>query len=149
MARLSAITAALGPPLLIVSLVGSQLAACSKADPSSAAPSKTSSPDSSGPPAALVDAWRKATLTVSAFTADKSGAVGASCHSGTVSGVDVLVCAFASDKDAKAAEPKALEWVGSATGTALSSGKLVLAAVDRRAADPSGRTINAIAKAFR
>jgi hypothetical protein len=135
MERLSSVALAL--------LLAAQVGACSKAEPSKAGGG------ASGPPTALLEAWRKATLTVSAFTADKSGAVGAACHSGTVSGVDVLVCSFTSDKDAKAAEPKALEWVGSATGTALASGKLVLAAVDRRAADPSGRTINAIAKAFR
>ena len=34
-----------------------------------------------------------------------------------------------------------------ATGTALASGKQLLAVVDRRAAAPSGRTINAVTKA--
>lgn len=102
-----------------------------------------------GVPSSLLDGWSKASLTVSAFTADKSGAVGASCQSGTVSGVDVVVCAFPSDAEAKAAQAKGLEWVGAATGTSLVSGKFVLAVVDRRAADPTGRTINAITKAFR
>lgn len=103
----------------------------------------------SGVPSSLTEAWKKANLTVSAFTVDKSGAIGASCHSGTVSGVDVVWCAFPSDQEAKAAEPKGLAWVGEATGTALASGKQLLAVVDRRAADPSGRTINAVTKAFR
>lgn len=102
-----------------------------------------------GVPSSLLDGWSKASLTVSAFTADKSGAVGASCQSGTVSGVDVVVCAFPSDAEAKAAQAKGLEWVGAATGTSLVSGKFVLAVADRRAADPTGRTINAITKAFR
>jgi hypothetical protein len=57
-------------------------------------------------------------------------------------------CSFASDKEAKEAEAKGLAWVGEATGTALASGKQLLAVVDRRAADPSGRTINAVSKAF-
>jgi hypothetical protein len=103
----------------------------------------------SGLPSALLEGWTKASLTVSAFTADKSGAIGPTCQSGTVSGVDVVWCSFASDTEAKAAEPKGLEWVGGATGTALVSGKQLLAVVDRRAADPSGRTINAVTKAFR
>jgi len=102
----------------------------------------------SGLPAPLLEEWTKASLTVSAFTADKSGAIGPTCQSGTVSGVDVVWCTFASDAEAKAAEPKGLEWVGGATGTALVSGKQLLAVVDRRAADPSGRTINAVTKAF-
>jgi hypothetical protein len=102
-----------------------------------------------GVPAALLEGWTKANLTVSAFTPDKSGAIGPICQSGTVSGVDVVWCTFPSDAEAKAAEPKGLEWVGGATGTALVSGKQLLAVVDRRAADPSGRTINAVTKAFR
>lgn len=118
------------------------LAACSKEE------SKGGS-GGNGVPASLLDAWKKADLTVSAFTADKSGAIGPTCHSGTVSGVDVVWCAFATDAEAKAAEPKGLTWVGEATGTALASGKQLLAVVDRRAADPSGRTINAVTKAFR
>ncbi len=102
-----------------------------------------------GLPSSLVDSWKKASLEVSAFTDDKSGAIGATCKSGTVSSVDVVWCSFPSDAEAKAAEAKGLEWVGGATGTALSSGKQLLAVVDRRASDPSGRTINAVTKAFR
>ncbi|MEZ4362596.1 MAG: hypothetical protein R3B48_20565 [Kofleriaceae bacterium] len=100
-------------------------------------------------PAELIAAWQKANLTVSAFTADKNSAIGSACQSGTVSGVDVVLCTFATAEEAKAAEAKALEWVGAATGTALSKDKVLVAVVDRRAADPSGRTINAVTKALR
>jgi len=98
---------------------------------------------------AVVSAWNKAGLTVSAMTPDKSGTIGTDCVTGTVSGVDVVVCSFASEADAKAAEAKGYAWVGDTTGTALAHAMLVLAVADRRAADPSGRTINAIAKVFR
>ena len=119
------------------------LASCSKAEDAG----KPGGATGSAP--AVVQAWTKAGLTVSALTEDKSGAIGATCKSGTVSGVDVVLCTFASDAEAKAAEAKGLEWVGAATGTALARGKDLLAVVDRRNADPSGRTINAITKAFR
>jgi hypothetical protein len=71
------------------------LGACSKEDKAGAAGGV------GGPPEALLDAWKKASLTVSAFTADKSGAIGATCHSGTVSGVDVVWCSFADRKSTR------------------------------------------------
>jgi hypothetical protein len=126
--------ARLGPPLLLALA----LVACEKKDGAG-----------DDPIASLTAAWTKQNLTVSAFTEDKSGAIGTSCRSGTVGGVDVVVCKFGNDAEAKAAEAKGLEWVGAATGTALSKGSMLLAVVDRRNADPSGRTINAIAKAMR
>ncbi|MBP6633889.1 MAG: hypothetical protein KA297_31005 [Kofleriaceae bacterium] len=100
-------------------------------------------------PHPAVAAWKEAGLTVSALTADQSGAIGKDCQSGTVSGVDVVVCRYASAAEASAAEPAALAWVGEATGAALASGTWQLAVVDRRGADPSGRTINQITKIFR
>ncbi len=118
--------------LLAAVAVGS---GCSKAEESGGSP--------------LLQAWAKAGLTVSAFTDDKSKAIGATCKSGTVSGVDVVLCSFTNEAEAKAAEAKGLEWVGAATGTTLTKGKELLAVVDRRKSDPSGRTINAITKAFR
>lgn len=97
----------------------------------------------------VVAAWTQAGLTVSAMTADKSGAVGTDCVTGTVSGVDVVVCTFPTPDDAKAAEAKGLTWVGDTTGTSLARGALLVAVADRRKADPSGRTINTIATTFR
>lgn len=116
------------------------LAACTKAE------------EGKGPgasPNELAAKWTKAGLTVSALTEDKSGAIGATCKRGTVSGVEVVHCTFASEPEAKAAEAKALEWVGEATGAALTRGQELLAVADRSKADPSGRTINALTKAFR
>lgn len=118
------------------------LVACSKA-PEGKAEGKAEGPSG------LVAKWTKAGLTVSALTEDKSGAIGPSCKRGTVSGVDVVHCTFPGEAEAKAAEAKALEWVADATGAALVAGKELLAVADRRGADPSGRTINAVTKAFR
>lgn len=118
--------------------LATSLAACSKAEPG-----KAEGPDG------LTAKWTKAGLTVSALTEDKSGAIGPSCKRGTVSGVDVVHCTFPSEAEAKAAEAKALAWVAEATGAALVTGKELLAVADRRSADPSGRTINAVTKAFR
>jgi hypothetical protein len=114
--------------------------ACGKGGGKAAAPSGRD---------AVVAAWQKAGLTVSAMTADKSGAVGDDCTTGTVSGVDVVLCSFASPADAKAAEARGYAWVGLATGTAVVQANLVVAVADRRTADPTGRTINTIANTFR
>lgn len=93
--------------------------------------------------------WTQAGLTVSAFAPDVSGKLGKDCNAGTVNGVDVVLCKFADAKAATAAEPAALTWIDQATGAALANGEWQLVVVDRNNADPSGRTINAVAKAFR
>lgn len=109
-----------------------------------------------GPPPAedaLIAAWRKAGLEVSAFTAaDAAPYAATGCRGGTVSGVDVVVCTYDTGEDAKAAEDTAiavLDKGGVTTGSALPRGKHLLVVADRRKADPSGRTINAITAAFR
>src|SRR5512139_647645 len=86
----------------------------------------------------VVAAWKKGGLTPSPLTAATVPA-GKDCQTGTVNSVDVLVCQYATPDEAKAAEPKGLEWVGEATGMAQASGKVLVAAADRRKADPSGR----------
>jgi hypothetical protein len=93
----------------------------------------------------VVEQWKKGGLTPSPLTVAKV-AVGTDCQSGTVNGVDVLVCNFATPDEAKTAEAKGLEWVGEATGMSQASGKVLVAASDRRKADPSGRTINQLMK---
>jgi hypothetical protein len=102
-----------------------------------------------GGASAVLDAWKAAGLTVSAMTPDKSGAIGADCSAGTVSGVDVVLCKFATPDEAKAAEAKGLAWIGDTTGAALAHANMLVAVADRRAADPTGRTINTITKTFR
>lgn len=110
------------------------LVACDEAKPSGA-----SGRDS------IIAGWKKKGLTPSAFTAAEV-AVGKDCQSGTVSGVDVLVCVFPSEADAKAAEDAGLAWVGDTTGAAQAKGSILVVMADRKKADPSGRTINQMMK---
>src|SRR4051794_3219141 len=79
----------------------------------------------------LIEAWKKAGLTPSAFSAATTN-VGKDCQSGTVNGVDVLVCNFASSDEAKAAQDAGLQWVGDTTGAAQAKGSLLIAVADRR-----------------
>ena len=58
----------------------------------------------------------------------------------------MLVCAYATAEEAKAAQDLGLQWVGDTTGAAQAKGALVIAAADRHKADPSGRTINQLMK---
>jgi hypothetical protein len=126
--------------VFVVLAIAAGLFACGKGDGKAASSSGRDG---------VIAAWQKAGLTVSALTPDKSGAIGADCATGTVSGVDVVLCTFATADDAKAAEANGLTWVGRSTGAALAQDRMVMAVADRRAADPSGRTINTIAKTFR
>nr|HEX4318082.1 hypothetical protein [Kofleriaceae bacterium] len=143
-------------------LVMCALAACSKAadapaagsgttpaaDPvagsSATAPTATGRPAAPAAPAAqqaLLDAWTAAGMTPSAFAAATTD-VGASCQAGTVAKLDVLICSYGSDADAKAAEDKGLSWVGDTTGVSRAKGSLLIVVADRHKADPNGRTIN-------
>ena len=94
---------------------------------------------------ALVEAWKKGGLTPSVMTPAQV-AFGKDCASGTVGQIDVLVCTFPTEAEAKAAADAAYGWVGEATGAVKASGPLLIAAVDRRKSDPSGRTINQLIK---
>ncbi|HUQ07754.1 MAG TPA: hypothetical protein VM261_34910 [Kofleriaceae bacterium] len=110
----------------------------------------------SGPPPnddALIAAWKKAGLEVSPFTdADAAPYSAQSCRAGTVGGVDVVVCSYDTGEDASAAQDPALallEKSGATTASALARGKKLLVVTDKRKADPTGRSINAITGAFR
>lgn len=96
----------------------------------------------------VVAKWAKAGLTVSAFTPDVSGALGKDCSAGTVNSVDVELCRYPDAAAAVAAEAATYDWIGAATGTTLVAKEWRLIVVDRRNADPSGRTINVLMKAF-
>lgn len=99
---------------------------------------------------AVVAAWKAAKLDVSALTeVDPKPYSATGCRGGTVSGVDVVVCSYGSGEDAQAAEDLGLAQIGSATGAALVRGMRLLVVADRRKVDPSGRTIDAITKAFK
>ncbi len=93
----------------------------------------------------IVDAWKDAKLTPSALTPAQV-AFGKDCQSGTVEGLDVLLCDYASPAEAKAAEDQGLTWVGSATGSSQAHASTLVVIADRRKTDPSGRTINRLMK---
>jgi hypothetical protein len=99
----------------------------------------------SGAGTALIETWRKGGLEPSAFAAAQTP-VGKDCIAGTVGGVDVLVCTFATPDEAKAAQDAGLQWVGDTTGSSQAKGNVLIAAADRRKADPKGKTINQIFK---
>ena len=123
--------------VLLLLLSGSLVAACDKdkaGDKPGAAPTATSRD-------ALVAAWKKGGLAPAAVTPAQV-AFGKDCHSGTVGAVEVLVCNYPSEAEAKAASDAAYSWVGEATGAVRVKGAMLIAAVDRRKSDPSGRTIN-------
>lgn len=113
-------------------------AGCSKEEGKPGAPAASSRDG-------VLEAWKQGGLAPSAFAA-ATVAVGKDCRSGTVNGVDVLLCEFPSDAEAKAAEEPGLAWVGDATGISRAAGKVLIAAADRRKADPSGKTINQLTK---
>jgi len=103
-----------------------------------------------GGASAVVEAWKKAGLTVGALdTVDAATYGAAECKGGQVSGVDTVLCTFKTADEAKAAEAKGLETVGEVTGTAIAQGTVLLVIADRRKADPEGRTINQMTKLFR
>jgi hypothetical protein len=89
----------------------------------------------------VVDAWKKGGLEPSALTAAKTD-VGKDCSSGTVNKIDVLVCKFASEKEAKDAEDKGLQWVGDTTGASKAQGEMLIVVADRKKVDPTGKVIN-------
>jgi hypothetical protein len=89
----------------------------------------------------VIEAWKQDGLSPSAFAAATTQ-VGTDCAAGTVAKLDVLVCAFASEQDAKAAEGGGLAWIGDATGVSRARGSTLTVVADRRNADPNGRTIN-------
>ena len=91
----------------------------------------------------VIDAWKKGGLEPSAFTTAKTD-IGKDCASGTVNKLDVLVCTYATENDAKAAEEAGLAWVGDTTGASRAQGETLIVVADRHKADPSGRTINQI-----
>ena len=121
------------------------LAACGGGSGDPNAPGSSGGAPAATPRDAVVDAWKAGGLQPSAF-APATVPVGPDCKAGTVNGVDALICAFPTPDAAKAAETAAYTWVGAATGMVQIRGSLVIAAADRRKADPSGRTINQVMK---
>lgn len=121
------------------------LAACDKGDSKNTSPFGEGASTSAGPRDAVLEAWKKGGLTPSPLT-PASVAIGKDCQSGTVGAVDVLLCAYPTPAEAKAAEDAGLGWVGDATGASQAAGSVLVVVADRRKADPSGRTINQMMK---
>ncbi|HEU0033222.1 MAG TPA: hypothetical protein VFQ53_21465 [Kofleriaceae bacterium] len=126
----------------ILGLAFAALAACGgKKDDAGGGSNATDS----GPRADVVESWKKAGVTVTPL-APVTVAFGKDCQSTTANNVDVVLCQYGSDDEAKAAEKSSLDWVGSTTGASWVQGKVVIAAADRKKADPNGRTINQLMK---
>lgn len=131
--------------VVLVALLG----ACDKDSKSAPAGGASAKPVAGAPDSearsALMSAWKTGGLKPGAFAPAKV-AFGDKCESGTVDFVEVVVCEYADAKQAQAAEAAALSWVGATTGLARAKGNLVIAAADRRKADPQGKTLNALVK---
>ena len=89
----------------------------------------------------VIAAWKKAGLEPSSFT-PATTQVGKDCVSATVNKLDVLICSFGFEQEAKVAEDNGLAWIGDATGASRAQGSTLIVVADRHKADPSGRTIN-------
>lgn len=89
----------------------------------------------------VVAAWKKGGLEPSELKPAKTD-VGKDCAQGTVNKLDVLVCTFANDADAKAAEDAGLKWVGDTTGASKALNEMLIVVADRKKADPNGKVIN-------
>ena len=89
----------------------------------------------------VVEAWKKGGLEPSALTAAKTD-VGTDCASGAVNKIDVLVCTFKTEKEAKDAEELGLKWVGDNTGASKAQGEMLIVVADRKKVDPHGKVIN-------
>jgi hypothetical protein len=123
------------PGVLTLATLGLAVVACSKPGADKAASGRD----------AVVAAWKDAKLTPSALTPATVTFAG-DCQTGTVEGVDVLLCNFGSAGEAKAAEDQGLAWVGQATGSSQAHGATLVVLADRRKTDPNGRTINRLMK---
>ena len=84
---------------------------------------------------------KKGGLDPSELKATKSD-IGKDCAAGTVNKLDVLVCTFASETEAKAAEDNGLKWVGDTTGASKALGEMLIVVADRKKVDPQGKVIN-------
>ena len=119
------------------------LAACGKADDKKPDDKKPAAA-AAGPRDTVVAAWKSAQLVPTLAPATVS--FGKDCQSGTVEGLDLVVCNFATPADAKAAEEPALAWVGGVTGSSQAHGAALIVIADRKKADPNGKTINRLMK---
>ncbi len=97
-------------------------------------------------------AWRNTGLTPEGFSPIQPAPSGAAyCEHGTVSGVDTVVCEYATDEAMAQGIVQVKDgWarVEAHTGVILKVRHTTMAAVDRERREPSGKTINQMAKVF-
>jgi hypothetical protein len=111
-------------------------AACGKSDSEAAA--------------SVISAWERAGLAPSKFVeVDGNAFGGGKCRGGAVSGIAATLCEYPDAEAARRAEKTGVAQISDATGLALAQGKLLLVVADRERKDPSGKSINQIARAFR
>ena len=97
----------------------------------------------------VVSAWKAAGLEATGFAkVDGTGFGGGECQTGKVAGLETTLCQHPSADKAKEVQPQALKQVGENTGYAIANGELVLVVADRGKADPTGRTMNKMARTF-
>jgi hypothetical protein len=125
----------------IVILVGIIAAASSSSGASPGSPAADGA-------AAVIAAWKADGLAVSAFAPRAEATLGGDCQAGKVGGVDVTLCRYPDPGKASAAVDAGFDAVGATTGTALAQGPMLLVVADRHHADPEGRTIDKLARAF-
>jgi len=71
------------------------------------------------------------------------------CVEGVIDGVETVVCEYGSAEAVAKGKAAGETWVAQATtGSVLSNGLSVLAVADRSKADPSGKTIQKITRAY-
>ena len=105
--------------------------------------------DSESGSGAVLAAWAKAGMKPGSFEPTKEGIGGGRCRGGNINGLDATLCEFDDVAAAKRAEAAGLAEIRGVTGLALAEGKLLLVLADPKQTDPSGRSMNELAKAFR
>lgn len=98
-----------------------------------------------------LQAFKDAGRNVSTFTESNAAALGAQrCQTGTIDGVQTLLCEFGSSDAATAGLPSAQSWLGEVqSGLVLRRDLVILALADRNGADPSGQSMSSLIKIFR
>lgn len=106
----------------------------------------TSASDNDGVLAALGDAG----LKVGPFETSAARPYQATaCVRGEIEELDVLLCSYADEAQAKAAQATLREFVhGSTTAVIRQGGARVMGIADRKQVDPKGQRLNKIVKAF-
>ncbi|MBN2574995.1 MAG: hypothetical protein JXP73_10570 [Deltaproteobacteria bacterium] len=140
-------------PLLTLALALSSAtpAACAKNKPDTTSPKVTHVPGTPHTDEVLT-AWRNAGLAPEGFSPmPPPPDTAVYCEHGTVRGVDTTICEYDSDQALTRGVQQVRDgWVriDAHTGVILRAKRTTMAAVDRERREPSGKTINEMAKVF-